>query len=207
MCVFTTHAKKMFLLYSHQCILAQRDTPLTISGRHPNATFCDLLLPLVRSMEFTVVPPLFDEPPLLAAMQLNVLSSTTVLWLRNPFSHIKLEMIQLNATAVYQTTEIGTAHANFHDAGEGWTEPVMLPPVLCSSSNTASADNCSAITVQTPKIPVITKKLGFDMIKKALGGEIEISIDSIVTIQIDDLVLYDLRYKRNNLTATVNKGF
>lgn len=158
-------------------------------------------------MEFTVVPPLFDEPPLLAAMQLNVLSSTTVLWLRNPFSHIKLEMIQLNATAVYQTTEIGTAHANFHDAGEGWTEPVMLPPVLCSSSNTASADNCSAITVQTPKIPVITKKLGLDMIKKALGGEIELSIDSLVTIQIDDLVLYDLRYKRNNLTATVNKGF
>lgn len=45
------------------------------------------------------------------------------------------------------------------------------------------------------------------MIKKALGGEIELSIDSIVTIQIDDLVLYDLRYKRNNLTATVNKGF
>lgn len=186
--------------------IAEADTPLTISGRHPNATLSDLLLPLVRSMEFTVVPPLFDEPPLLAAMQMNVLSSTAVLWLRNPFSHIRLEMIQLNATAVYETTEIGTAHANFHDPGEGWTEPVMLPPLLCSSSNTA-ADNCSAITVQTPKIPVMTKKLGLDMIKKALGGEIELSIDSIVTIQIDDLVLQDLRYKRNNLTATVNKGF
>ncbi|KAI9314274.1 hypothetical protein BX666DRAFT_1971907 [Dichotomocladium elegans] len=186
------------------------NTSLTVSGRHPNATLSKVLAPLVRHMEFVVTPPLFDEAPLLAAMQMNILSSTTILWLRNPFAHIQLEMIKLNATAAYKSAEIGSAHANFGNANEGWTGPVVLPPLLCDSHSGSRGDddgNCSAITVETPKIPVLTKSLGFEAIKKALGGEIEVAVKSIVSIKIDDLLLENLQYDRDNLTAKIRKGF
>ncbi|KAI8144812.1 hypothetical protein BJV82DRAFT_512749 [Fennellomyces sp. T-0311] len=181
----------------------EADTQLRISGRHPDATQSPLLKTVIQSLVFDVTPPRFDEEPLLAAMQMNVLSSTTVLWLRNPFHDIGITMIKVNATASYKSHEIGSAQANFSDRGEGWSGPLALPPVSCDRVS----QNCSAIVVETPKIPVMTKKLGFEAIKKALGGEIEVSVHSVVAIKIDELLLDDLLYERDNLTAKISKGF
>lgn len=179
------------------------ETKLAISGRHPNATLSKLLWPLVQQFEFTVSPPPFQEAPLLADMRMNILSSTTILWLRNPFEEINIEIVRLDASATYRGHQIGTAHANFEDPSEGWPSgPVVLPPPVCSSE-----DNCTAVVIETPKIPVMTKKFGFEEIKKALGGEIEISVESMLDINIDQLVLQDLRYQRSNLTAKISKGF
>ncbi|KAI9277169.1 hypothetical protein BDA99DRAFT_495059 [Phascolomyces articulosus] len=184
------------------------DTQLTISGKHPDATSSPLLKMLIQQMEFIVTPPRFDEEPLLAAMQMNIFSSTTVLWLRNPFQDIEITMIKMDATAKYESQDIGSAHADFSDHGEGWTGPLVLPPVTCEyQGHDESQHNCSAIVIETPKIPVMTKKLGFEAIKKALGGEINVSVKSIVSIMIDELVLDDLLYERDNLTAKIRKGF
>lgn len=132
---------------------------------------------------------------------MNILSSTTVMWLCNPFENIVIQLLKLNGTAVYGTHEIGTAVANFEDLEEGWEGPVVLPPLACQT------DSCMAFTVETPKIPVMTKKLGFEAIRKALGGEIAISVASFLKIKIDQLELDGLRYQRNNLTMKVRKGF
>ena len=167
-------------------------------------------------MEFIVTPPRFDEEPLLAAMQMNVLSSTTVLWLRNPFEDIEITMMKMNATAMYESHEIGTAMANFNDKGEGWTGPVILPPITCEYERSQNNDNndddddddhCNATVVETQKIPVKTKQLGWGLIRKALGGEINVSVHSLVSIKIDELVLDNLLYERDNLTAKIRKGF
>ncbi|KAI7853773.1 hypothetical protein BDC45DRAFT_606258 [Circinella umbellata] len=196
-------------------ISGENDTQLTISGKHPDATSSPLLKWLVQQMEFIVTPPRFDEEPLLAAMQMNVLSSTTVLWLRNPFEDIEITMMKMNATAVYESQEIGTALADFSNEGEGWTGPVILPPITCEYERNQNNDNneedpqhnCSAIVVETQKIPVKSKKLGWGPIRKALGGEIELSVHSLVSIKVDELVLDNLLYERDNLTAKIRKGF
>ncbi|KAI9498274.1 hypothetical protein BDB00DRAFT_755129 [Zychaea mexicana] len=188
-------------------ISGENDTQLTISGRHPDATQSPLLRSVIESLEFVVTAPPFDEEPLLAAMQMNILSSTTILWLRNPFADIGITMMKLNATASYKAQEIGSAQADFNDQGQGWVGPLILPPIMCSRGPMDAGNNCSGVVVETPKIPVVTRKLGFEAIKKALGGEIEVSVRSVVSIKIDELLLDNLLYERDNLTAKISKGF
>lgn len=156
---------------------------------------------------------------------MNLLSSTALVWLRNPFPDIHMEIININASATYQQDkEVGTMYANFTDGGKGWEGPVSLPPVDCQRESdnmeglggSARLDfdqhgdqetGCTGIVVETPRIPVMMKKIGLDTISKALGGRIELAIDSLVTVAIDSFVLQDLHYKRDNLTAIVKKSF
>ncbi|KAI8394199.1 uncharacterized protein BYT42DRAFT_488593 [Radiomyces spectabilis] len=177
------------------------NTSLTISGDHPNATQAPLLRAFFKQLRFVVQPPPFHESPLLKNVQMNILSSTTVMYLQNPFNGVQLEIVKLNASASYGIHEIGTVKANFADKGEGWDGPIVLPPPSCENSN------CTEVVIETPKIPVVTKKLGMDAIKKALNGEITVSVDSNVTVNVDAFVLQDLKYKRDNITAKVRKGF
>ncbi|KAG0192202.1 hypothetical protein DFQ28_009875 [Apophysomyces sp. BC1034] len=151
----------------------------------------------------SVSPPPFDAEPLLADMQINILSSTAVLWLRNPFPDVLMQIMQINATASYEHQEIGSSYANFTDKGEGWKGPIVLPPLLCGSGS----ENCTGTVVETPKIPVMTKKLGFEAIRQALGGQIEVSVNSTVVVMVDSFILDNLVYRRDNLTAKVRKGF
>ncbi|KAG0172871.1 hypothetical protein DFQ30_009435 [Apophysomyces sp. BC1015] len=184
-------------------ISGEDNVNLTISGKHPNATRSKLLQPLVSNFHFVVSPPPFDAEPLLADMQINILSSTAVLWLRNPFPDVLMQIMQINATASYEHQEIGSSYANFTDKGEGWKGPIVLPPLLCGSGS----ENCTGTVVETPKIPVMTKKLGFEAIRQALGGQIEVSVNSTVVVMVDSFILDNLVYRRDNLTAKVRKGF
>ncbi|KAF7728203.1 hypothetical protein EC973_006597 [Apophysomyces ossiformis] len=179
------------------------DMKLTISGNHSHATPSKLLQSLVRNFEFIVSPPPFIAEPLLKDMQINVLSSTAVLWLRNPFPDILMQIVQLNASATYESQEIGSSYANFTDKAEGWKGSLVLPPLFCGSDST----NCTGTVVESPKLPVMTKKLGFEAIRKALGGSIEVAVNSTVTVMVDNFVLEDLVYQRDKLTAKVRKGF
>lgn len=134
-------------------------------------------------------------------MQMNLLSSTTVLWLRNPFKDIYIQLVRLNASATYKIHPVGTAYADFREAEEGWQGPVILPPTQCTSTL------CEPAIIETPKIPVMTKQLGWDTITHALGGQINVSVESRLTIMIDTLLLNDIEYQRSNLTTKIRKQF
>lgn len=153
-------------------------------------------------MTFDVQPPPFDEEPLLADCTMNILSSTAIMSLRNPFQNIQMSITNINASATYEIYEIGRMTANFEDIGGGWKGPLQLPPPVCDHT-----DGCKGVVVESEKIPVMTKKLGYDAIKKALGGSIEVSVDSQVGVMIDQFVLKDLQYRQSNITAKVRKGF
>lgn len=145
--------------------------------------------------------PEFDEEPLLADCMMNILSSTVVMSLRNPFEGIHMSITTINASATYEIYEIGRMVANFEDKGEGWSGPLILPPPKCT------AGECEGVVVDSEKIPIMTKKLGYDAIKKALGGSITVAVDSIVGVTIDQFELKGLEYRQSNITAKVRKGF
>jgi hypothetical protein len=156
----------------------------------------------LKHLTFQVQAPPFKEEPLLADCQMNILSSTVVMSLRNPFQGINMSINKINATASYEIYEIGKVIADFEDLGEGWKGPMLLPPPKCDEFG-----KCKGIIVESEKIPVATKKLGFEAIKKALGGSIDVSVDSQVGVMIDRFELKDLLYRQNNITAKVRKGF
>ncbi|KAI8344434.1 hypothetical protein BC941DRAFT_342631 [Chlamydoabsidia padenii] len=169
-----------------------------------DSTKSPLLAPIMQKLVFLIPAPVFEDPPLLQQVQMNLLSSTALVWLRNPFQDIYMKIININASATYQQDqEIGTMYANFSDGGKGWEGPVTLPP--CQQDDVESG--CIGVVVETPRIPVMVKKIILDTISKALGGRIDLAIDSLVTVAIDSFVLTDLQYKRDNLTAIVKKSF
>lgn len=107
----------------------------------------------------------------------------------------------INASATYDIYEIGNMAANFEDPGEGWKEgPMILPGPICDVQ-------CKGIVIKSEKIPVITKKLGYDAIKRALGGSIVVSVESQVGVMLGNFNLENLRYVQNNITTKVRKGF
>ncbi|CAO3626371.1 unnamed protein product [Cunninghamella blakesleeana] len=187
-------------------------TELEISGQ--DATSSIYLAPLLNQLRFDIQLPTFDEIPLLKDVQMNLLSSTAIVWLRNPFEYINMEIIQINATAIYETTSIGTMFADFKDGGKGWKGPIQLPPIQCQpnhhpNDNHEDDDTCNGFTVETPRIPVMLKNkiITWEPISKALGGKIQVAIDSMVTVKIDSFLLSGLDYKRNNITAIIKKSF
>ncbi|OAD03029.1 hypothetical protein MUCCIDRAFT_91588 [Mucor lusitanicus CBS 277.49] len=182
-------------------ITATSNVTLTISGNHPNPTRSKFLEPFLRGLSFDVQPPPFDKEPLLADCQVNVLSSTVVMSMRNPFPGVEMAINKINASATYEIYEIGRMVADFEDKGEGWKGPMVLPPPKCN------VEECEGVVVESEKIPVMTKKLGFEAIKKALGGSIEVSVDSQVAVMIDQFELKNLEYRQSNITAKVRKGF
>ncbi|ORZ15977.1 hypothetical protein BCR42DRAFT_328236 [Absidia repens] len=192
--------------------ISGESTDLVIAGRK-GSTKSRLLASLMKQMVFSIQVPTFDEQPLLQDVQMNLLSSTAVAWLRNPFEDIDMQIVNINASATYQSQKIGTMYANFTDGGRGWKGPVELPPVSCQDSiemnnnNDSEDDDCVGFVVETPRIPVMMKTVGLDMISKALGGKIEVAVDSRVTVMIDSFILADLQYKRNNITAIIKKSF
>ncbi|KAG1491054.1 hypothetical protein G6F46_010383 [Rhizopus delemar] len=174
---------------------------LTISGNYPNATSSEFLRPLIHNLTLSVPVPPFDKEPLLADCQMNLLSSTVVMSLRNPFPGIVMTINNINASATYDIYEIGNMAANFEDPGEGWKEgPMILPGPICDVQ-------CKGIVIKSEKIPVITKKLGYDAIKRALGGSIVVSVESQVGVMLGNFNLENLRYVQNNITTKVRKGF
>lgn len=121
--------------------------------------------------------------------------------MRNPFPGVEMAINKINASATYEIYEIGRMVADFEDKGEGWKGPLILPPPTCN------LEDCEGVVVESEKIPVMTKKLGFEAIKKALGGSIEVSVDSQVAVMIDQFELRNLEYRQSNITAKVRKGF
>ncbi|KAI8637075.1 hypothetical protein BD408DRAFT_425155 [Parasitella parasitica] len=182
-------------------IATTSNVTLTISGNHPNPSKSKFLQKFLRNLSFDVQAPPFDKEPLLADCQVNILSSTVIMSLRNPFPDIEMAINKINASATYEIYEIGRMVADFEDTAEGWKGPLLLPPPNCD------IDSCEGIVVRSEKIPVITKELGYEAIKKALGGSIEVSVDSQVAVMIDQFELRDLAYRQNNITAKVRKGF
>lgn len=182
--------------------IGARNITLTISGEHPNASKSKLLNSFLQHLKFDVEPPEFAEAPLLADCQMNILSSTVIMSLRNPFEGIEMTINKLNASATYKVYEIGRMEANFEDLGEGWKGPLVLPSPVCEQDG-----KCVGVVVDSEKVHIKTKKLGYEAIKKALGGSIEVSVDSEVGVMIDKFVLKDLHYRQNNITARVEKGF
>lgn len=194
---------KTLYLYSFRLgINMNSNVTLTISGQHPNASKSELLNGFFQHLSFDVQAPPFKEKALLADCQMNILSSTVIMSLRNPFQDISMSIQKINATASYEIYEIGKVIADFEDLGEGWKGPMLLPPPTCDELG-----KCKGIVVESEKIPVITKKLGYEAIKKALGGSIEVSVDSQVGVMIDQFELKNLLYRQSNITAKVRKGF
>lgn len=182
-------------------IMANSNITLTISGQHPNVTKSKFLNQFLKNLTFEVEAPEFDEEPLLADCQMNILSSTVIMSLRNPFEGIHMSITKINASATYEIYEIGRLVADFEDKGEGWNGPLILPPPECTHGD------CEGVVVDSEKIPIMTKKLGYDAIKKALGGSINVAVDSVVGVTIDQFELKDLEYRQTNITAKVRKGF
>ncbi|KAI9306488.1 hypothetical protein BJ944DRAFT_159805 [Cunninghamella echinulata] len=188
---------------------------LEISGQ--NATRSKYLAPLLNQLHFNIQVPIFDDLPLLQHVQMNLLSSTAVIWLRNPFEYINMSIIKINATAIYEMDSIlGTMYADFKDGGKGWKGPLELPPIQCNGDDDDqfrkrkdSSTLCNGVTIETPRIPVMLKNkiITWEPISKALGGKIKVAIDSIVTVKIDAFLLDGLDYKRNNITAIIKKSF
>ncbi|ORZ14571.1 hypothetical protein BCR42DRAFT_329457 [Absidia repens] len=173
-------------------------TELIIAGRK-ESNRSKFLTPLMKQLQFLIQVPRFDKQPLLQDIQMNILSSTAKIGLRNPFEDIDMRLTTINASAVYQDQPIGTMMANFTtEDGHGALE---LPPV-CDGD-----DGCTGYRVETSKMPVSMKKMGWELISKALGGRIELDVDSIVNVGIDYFELTGLDYKRKNITAIVKKSF
>lgn len=193
------HQKTNFIFYVG--ITTTSNVTLTISGNHPNPSKSKFLENFLRNISFDVQPPPFDKEPLLADCRMNIMSSTVIMSLRNPFPGIHMTINKINASATYEIYEIGRMVADFEDIGEGWKGPLLLPPPNCD------IESCEGIIVESEKIPVVTKKLGYEAIKKALGGSIEVSVDSQVAVMIDQFELRNLDYRQNNITAKVRKGF
>ncbi|KAI9261765.1 hypothetical protein EDC94DRAFT_519356 [Helicostylum pulchrum] len=187
--------------YISNGISSNNSFSLTISGQHPNASPSKFLNNFLQHLTFDVKAPEFTEKPLLADCQMNILSSSVVMSLRNPFQGVDMSITKINATATYQVYELGRLAANFEDTGEGWRGPLLLPPPVCEQ------DCCRSVVIDSEKIPIKTKKLGYEAVKKALGGYIEVAVDSTVGVIIDDFVLADLQYRQDNITARVSKGF
>ncbi|KAI9010879.1 hypothetical protein CLU79DRAFT_448547 [Phycomyces nitens] len=187
--------------------LALEKVNLTISGKHPHASASKLLLPLLKQFTFNTSPPILSGPPLLKNTQVNLLSSTAVLWLQNPFPNLAIQILRIHAKANYREDEVGTIDVDFTDKGSGMNGPLLLP--ACNEKlGRKQGDKDEECTEQeTQKLPVITKKVGMDAIKKAIGGKIQLSIDSTVDVLVDAFLLEHLRYVRDNVTATIHKGF
>ncbi|KAI8968172.1 hypothetical protein BDF20DRAFT_908014 [Mycotypha africana] len=184
--------------------LSDNNVTLTISGQHSNATRSVFLKEFLKHINFNVQAPPFDKEPLLADCQMYILSSTVIMSLRNPFNDIEMAINKINASATYEEYEVGTINANFEDRGEGWKNgPMKLPPPSCDNSE----KHCTGVVVNSEKIPIATKKLGYEAIKKALGGSIDVSVASEVSVMIDKFKLNNLRYHQSNITAKVRKGF
>ncbi|KAI9282700.1 hypothetical protein BY458DRAFT_497052 [Sporodiniella umbellata] len=181
--------------------LLPAQTYLTISGDFPNATRSPWLRPLIQALTLDVPVPPFDKPPILADCRMNILSSTAVLSLRNPFPGLWMTILRINATATYKTIQIGDIDANFQDLGEGWKHgPILLPGPVCENT-------CQGLIVQSEKIHVKTKKVGIDAIRHALGGSIVISVESHISLMLGHFPLHNLAYIQNNITAKVRTGF
>ncbi|CAO3590697.1 unnamed protein product [Absidia cylindrospora] len=191
-------------------------TELVIAGRK-ESNRSKFLAPLMKQLHFLIQVPRFDKQPLLQDIQMNILSSTAKIGLRNPFEDIDMQLTTINASAVYQDQPIGTMMANFTtDDGHGALD---LPPVWCPNNNNNHSntleddgdgdqdDGCTGYRVETSRMPVSMKKMGWELISKALGGRIELDVDSIVNVGIDYFELTGLHYKRNNITAIVKKSF
>ncbi|KAI8996912.1 hypothetical protein BDB01DRAFT_840497 [Pilobolus umbonatus] len=173
---------------------------LTISGDHSNVSTSSYLNKFLRQLKFEVLPPVFDKEPLLADVKMNILSSSVIMSLRNPFDGIMMTIMKINATAYHEVYNIGTMTADFTQKGSGWKGPLILPPPSCEIQ-------CQSNIIQSEKIPIETKKMGLDVIKKALGGSIDVSVDSVVEVKLDEFTLPSLVYHQNNITAKVRKGF
>ncbi|KAI8064412.1 hypothetical protein BC940DRAFT_242428 [Gongronella butleri] len=179
---------------------------LTISGA--NGTDSPYLLPLLNQLSFLVPIPPLDKPPLLQKVQMNLLSSTTIAWLENPFGAIDLSILVINATANYRDKHIGTMFANFSDGGRGWEGPVVIPGSDNSVGDDDGGTPLPALSVATPRIPVMLAATpDLEAIAKALGGKLDIDVNSFVHIQVDQFALNNLRYDRKNITAIVRKAF
>ncbi|KAL0085972.1 hypothetical protein J3Q64DRAFT_1739441 [Phycomyces blakesleeanus] len=186
--------------------LALENVNLTISGKHPHASSSKILLPLLKQFVFTTSPPILAGPPLLKNTQVNLLSSTAVLWLQNPFPNLAIQILRIHAKANYREDEVGTIDVDFTDKGTGMNGPLLLP--ACNDNDGDDGDGGEECAEQeTQKLPVITKKVGLDAIKKAIGGKIQLSIDSTVDVLVDAFLLEHLRYVRDNVTATIHRGF
>ncbi|ORX56998.1 hypothetical protein DM01DRAFT_1334551 [Hesseltinella vesiculosa] len=168
-------------------------TDSVISGQ--NSSSSPYLAPLLNHLRFLVTLPPLDKPALLQKVQMNLLSSTSIAWLQNPFSTVDIRILVIDATSTYRDKPIGNMYANFSDGGRGWDGPLLLP-------------GTGTILVQTPKIPVmLAAKPDLEAIAKALGGQLEVDVHSLVTITIDDFLLEALPYDRQNITATIRKIF
>ncbi|RCH93974.1 hypothetical protein CU097_000838, partial [Rhizopus azygosporus] len=181
-----TYANDFIGRYISTGIGKQSNVNLTISGDHPNATRSKFIRSLIRGLVFHIPVPPFDKDPLLIDCQMNILSSTIVMSLSNPFPGITMTINNIHALASYEIYDIGSIAADFEDKSQGWKEgPMVLPGPLCHPA-------CQGIVVESEKIPVMTKKLGFEAIKKALGGSIVVSVESRVGVMLDDYRLDDL---------------
>jgi len=101
---------------------------------------------------------------------MHLFSSTATFTLLSPFDHTTLNINHINATAFYKEEPVG--HIHYGAEFSGMPEEFPVPPGLS----------------QTPRLPVDWSlgSVGYDAIKKALGGTLKLRAEAIVGVKIGE---------------------
>jgi hypothetical protein len=104
-----------------------------------------------------------DAPKFIKSATMHVFSSSAELDLQNPFTSTTIFITFINATAFYKADEVGNIL---------YKEPFAVPPGVST----------------TPRLPVDWSlgSVGYDAVKKALGGQLKIRAEAVIGVQIGE---------------------
>ncbi|RUS29319.1 hypothetical protein BC938DRAFT_480799 [Jimgerdemannia flammicorona] len=192
--------------------ISGEEITLTIDGNRTDSSSNPYLLPLLQQFTFTTKLPLFTDM-LLVNSTMHILSSTIILWLRNPLPNTSVKILALNATAEYKGHLVAKIAVDFETDGNSWSGPVVLPPRNATEKMRDDKDdeNDDPIddTIPTPRLPVEYNigSIGYEGIKRALGGSIEVDVISRCRMMVGEMHIEDIVYVRNGVVTRVRKGY
>lgn len=114
---------------------------------------------------------------------MHIMSSAAEFWIRNPLLHNKITIRTLDGAARYNGTVLGTIY--------------YAHEFIVKSGKDGST--------LSPRLPVVWSLdgVGFDTVRKALGGTLEVHAEANCVLSIGDLVLGVLYNSSNPIGAHI----
>lgn len=168
-----------------------KDSQVVLAGNAKHTTLPSMRPAMTLFHREMLIPGLEQE--FLEQSVFHLWSKTVELTLTNPFGSANVAIIFSNATSFYYDEVVGWSLVDRRDPHH------PVPPNLDEIQLPAGS------TVTTPRIPVQynSGSVGFDIIRKALGGSLamNVTVDSIV--KVGDSALLGFWYDKTNMSVAV----
>lgn len=141
-----------------------------------------------------------------------IFSSTIILYLHNPLPNTTITILALNSTAKYKGHIVGNLEVDF-EIDDKWGGPLVLPASNATQKmgDKGEDEDDGPIdgAIATPKLPFLynVTSIGFETIKRALGGSIEVNVTSRCRLMVGEMRLEELIYVRKEVVARIRKGY